>query len=77
MERVLIALKADYVIQGPKWIGGSFQMTPAAHETLNRLAPIQTIPAVSLDDVPRKFPIESIEGIVTVDCGSIAQPNCV
>jgi hypothetical protein len=77
MERALIALKADYVIQGPKWIGGSFQMTPAAYEALARLAPVQTSPAVSLGDVPRKFPLDSRKGIVGVDCDSIAQPNCV
>ncbi len=39
MESALIKLKADYVVQGPKWIGGSFQMTPAAHEALDRLCP--------------------------------------
>jgi hypothetical protein len=77
MECALIALKADYVIQGPKWIGGSLQMTPAAHEVLNRLAPVQTIPAVSLGDVLREFLLDSIEGIVGMDRDSIAQPNCI
>jgi hypothetical protein len=77
MERALIALKADYVIQGPKWIGGSFLMTPAAHEALDRLAPVPTNSAVSLGDVLRKFPLDSLKGIVGVDRDSVAQPNCV
>jgi hypothetical protein len=77
MERALIASQADYVIQAPKWIGGSFQMTPAAHEALNRLAPVQSSSAVSLDDVLRKFPLDSLDGIAGVDRDSIAQPNCV
>jgi hypothetical protein len=77
MERAVIALKADYVIQEPKWIGGSFQMTPAAHEALDRLAPVRTGRAVSLGDVLRKFPLDSLDGIVGVDRNLIAQPNCV
>jgi hypothetical protein len=39
MERALIALGADYMIVGPKLIAGSFRMTPAATEALDRLAP--------------------------------------
>ena len=80
MERTLIALKADYVIQGPTWIGGSFQMTPAAHEALARLAPgykPSPIPTVLLGDVPRKFPLDSLKGIVALDRDSITQPNSV
>ena len=41
MERALITLKSDYVIVGPEWIGGSFQMTPAAHQSLDRVAPLR------------------------------------
>src|ERR1035438_9593363 len=41
MEKALITLKADYVIVGPEWIGASFQMKPAAHQVLDRLAPRQ------------------------------------
>jgi hypothetical protein len=41
MERALITLQADYVIVGPNSIGGSFQMTPVAHQVLDRLAPRQ------------------------------------
>ena len=41
MERALITLQADYVIVGPNSIGGSFQMTPVAHQILDRLAPRQ------------------------------------
>jgi hypothetical protein len=41
MERALITLQADYVIVGPNSIGGSFQMNPAAHQVLDRLAPRQ------------------------------------
>jgi putative salt-induced outer membrane protein YdiY len=41
MERALITLKSDYVIVGPEWIGGSFRMTTAAHQVLDRLAPLQ------------------------------------
>ena len=39
MERALIELRADYVIVASRWIGGSFRMTPAAREALDRLAP--------------------------------------
>jgi hypothetical protein len=70
MERALIVLKADYVIKGPKWIGGSFQMTPAAHEVLDRMAPVQTIATVSLADVPSKFTLDRIENIVGVNLDS-------
>lgn len=46
MERALIELSADFVIVGPKWIGGCFGMTPAAHEALDRLSAVyQTGPA--------------------------------
>lgn len=46
MERALIELSADFVIVGPKWIGGCLGMTPAAHEALDRLSPVhQTGPA--------------------------------
>jgi hypothetical protein len=41
MESALITLQADYVIVGPNSIGGSFQMTPVAHQVLDRLAPRQ------------------------------------
>src|SRR5437016_1888030 len=76
-ERALIVLKADYVVKGPKWIGGSFQMTAAAHEILDRLAPVQTISTVSLGDVPSKFPLDDFENIVGVNLGATTQPDCV
>lgn len=78
MERALITLQADYVIVGPKWLGGSFRMTPAAHEALDRLAPLQRSgPTLSLGDVLRKCMIDSVGGIVGVDRDSITQPDCV
>jgi len=40
MGRALTELKADFVIVGPTWIGGSFGMTPDAHQALDRLAPV-------------------------------------
>ena len=41
MELALGRLNADYVIEGPEWIGGSFRMTPAAHRALERFAPVE------------------------------------
>jgi hypothetical protein len=39
MERALITLGADYVFRTRNWVGGSFKMTPATHDVLDRLAP--------------------------------------
>jgi hypothetical protein len=47
-ERALSSSPADYVIQAPKWVGGSCVMTPAAYEVLNRLAAVKTAAPVSL-----------------------------
>jgi hypothetical protein len=44
MELALITLQADYAIVGPEWIGGSFQMTPAAHQVLDRLPRYEAVP---------------------------------
>jgi hypothetical protein len=42
MARALITLDANYLVRGPKWIEGSFRMTPAAYEVLDRLVPTQS-----------------------------------
>jgi hypothetical protein len=63
MERALITLQADYVIVGPEWIGGSFQMTPAAHQSLDRLAPLQRSGTHSIGR--GLFAVVTLKGIIT------------
>lgn len=78
MERALSALNADYVLVAPNWIGGSFQMTPAAHEALDRLAPLQrrnTTPLIG--DVLRKCALDCFAGVIGVDRDAIPQPDSV
>jgi hypothetical protein len=59
-------------------VRGSFQMTPAAHQVLDRLALLRSsAPTSSLGDVHRKRALDSLCGIVGSDRGSISQPDCV
>src|ERR1700682_4434941 len=56
MERALVASNADYVIEGPKWIGASFGMTPEAHEVFKRLGSSRDHrSAPKLAGAPREF----------------------
>lgn len=78
VERALITLNVDYVIVGPRWIGGSFRMTPAAHDALDRLFPVKRSGSdLSLGNLLSKCALDSLGGVVGVDCDAIPQPDCV
>jgi hypothetical protein len=78
LARALIESDADFVIVGPKWIGGSFRMTPAAHQALDRLCSLHKNGVrVPLPDVGRKCDCNSVGGGARFDLHPVAQLNCV